>query len=92
MYLQVSLPAGASAELMSQDAPKNGTMFFEIRTAQGRSTHVSVLEFTAGAGTVGLPSQVVASLWPSGVIPSGEHVTVTYRRLEKGMHWALYWL
>lgn len=70
---------------MDQDAPRNGTMFFQIRTSHGRSSHVSVLDFTAGPGTVGLPSQVAASLWPAGEIPSGEKVTVTYRRLEKGV-------
>ena len=69
---------------MGQDAPKNGTMFFQIQTSRGISTHVSVLEFTAPAGTVGLPSEVIASLWPSGELPSDEQVTVTYRRLEKG--------
>ena len=75
---------------MAQDAPKNGTMFFQISTAQGRSTHVSVLDFTAAGGSVGLPSHVVASLWPSGMQQPGEKVTVTYRRLEKGMKFS--WL
>ena len=69
---------------MSQDAPKNGAMFFQITTAHGRSTHVSVLDFTARLDSVDLPSQVVASLWPSETLQPEEKVTVTYRRLEKG--------
>lgn len=82
--MQIQLPASVSGELMGQDAPKNGTMFFQIQTLGGRSTHAGVLDFSAGAGIVGLPRLVVASLWPSGDIPPEAIVTVTYRRLEKG--------
>lgn len=83
---KISLPASASRDLMAQDAPKNGTMFFEVSTPGGDRTHTGVLSFTAPEGGVGLPRQVVASLWPKGEIPSGERVTVTYRRLEKGTY------
>lgn len=70
---------------MAQDAPKNGTMFFQVRSSQGCTTHASVLEFTAAGDTVGLPPQVVARLWPGNEgIPAGEKINVTYRRLEKG--------
>ena len=70
---------------MAQDAPKNGAMFFELRSGSGAATHAGLLDFTAGEGTVGVPPQVAASLWPSGTVPLGEQVTVTYRRLEKGV-------
>ena len=69
---------------MGLDAPKNGTMFFQIQTSGGTSTHAGVLDFSAGAGMVGLPSLVIESLWPSGSIPPEANVTITYRRLEKG--------
>ena len=82
--LQILLPPSASPELMAQDAPKNGAMFFELRAGSGATTHAGLLDFTAGEGTVGVPPQVAASLWPSGSVPVGEQVTITYRRLEKG--------
>jgi len=82
--MQITLPASASRELMAQDAPKNGTMFFEVTTQGGGRTHTGVLSFTAPEGSAGLPPHVVASLWPDGRLPTGETVTVTYRRLEKG--------
>jgi hypothetical protein len=82
--LQISLPASASRDLMAQDAPKNGTMLFEVSTPGGMRTHTGVLGFTAADGVAGLPPQVIASLWENGQIPEGERVTVTYRRLEKG--------
>ena len=85
VVFQIQLPASASNELMIQDAPKNGTMFFQITTSLGRSTHVSVLDFTARFDSVDLPSQVVASLWPPGMMQPEEKVVVTYRRLEKGI-------
>ena len=69
---------------MAQDAPKNGTMFFEVSTPGGGRTHTGVLDFTAAEGAAGLPPQVIASLWENGRIPGGEWITVTYRRLEKG--------
>ena len=69
---------------MRQDAPKNGALFFELRTAEGNSTHAGSLDFSAPEGTVFLPHQVVANLWADGVIPENVQLNVRYKRLEKG--------
>lgn len=67
----------------AQDAPKNGAMFFELRTPGGTVAHAGLLEFTAPEGVALLPRDVAAALWGLGAEPSGP-VTVTYTRLEKG--------
>jgi nitrate reductase alpha subunit len=36
---KLCLPASAQSALLSQDAPKNGPMFFELTTPAGRRTH-----------------------------------------------------
>eukprot|EP00798_Chlamydomonas_sp_ICE-L_P002791 gene2791-12666_t len=80
---KVKLPPSAGATLMAQDAPKNGPMLFEVRTAAGSFTHAGLLEFTQAEGTVALPRKVIDKLWGRGQQPQG-HVTVTYKFLEKG--------
>ena len=84
MHLQVLLPPSIGNELLRQDSPKNGSMFFELSSDQGNSTHAGVLDFTAPEGHIMVPPQVAASLWPEGAIPSGATLTATYKRLEKG--------
>ena len=78
---------------MSQDAPKNGAMMFEISTGAGRSVHAGVLDFSAPPGTVALPEHLIRNLW--GLTTGDGHchgdVTVTYKRLPKGRMW-LYFL
>ena len=39
LRLQVLLPPSAGAELMRQDAPKNGAQLFELASASGRTMH-----------------------------------------------------
>ncbi len=44
---------------MRQDAAKNGALFFQLTALEtGRVTHVSLLEFTAPDGVIGLPRKV----------------------------------
>ena len=81
--MQVQLPASVGSELMAQDASKNGSIFFELRTASGATTHASVLDYTAPEGTVTLPEQTSHSLFGA---QTGAHGTlqVTYTTLPKG--------
>ena len=53
----MALPAAVGALLMSQDAPRNGAMFFELSSLGGR-THAGVLDFSAPPGTLVLPPKV----------------------------------
>uniref|UniRef100_A0A383WIE9 UBX domain-containing protein n=1 Tax=Tetradesmus obliquus TaxID=3088 RepID=A0A383WIE9_TETOB len=57
------LPPSVGASLMSQDAPKNGAMLFEVAASNGGRTHAGVLEFTAPEGVVLLPEKVANCLW-----------------------------
>jgi hypothetical protein len=59
---QVLLPPSAGAELMAQDAPKNGAQLFELRGASGARTHAGVLNFTAPEGCVAAPAHVMRNL------------------------------
>ncbi len=59
---QVLLPPSAGAELMAQDAPKNGAQLFELRGASGALTHAGVLNFTAPEGCVAAPAHVIRNL------------------------------
>lgn len=43
---------------MSQDAYKNGPMFFQLTNAAGNRTHAGLLEFSAAEGFVALPRKV----------------------------------
>merc|ERR1719152_1088620 len=61
--LRTELPRAASAELEAQQASKNGQLFFELSNpATGRTTHASILAFSATDGTVGLPAEVLTNL------------------------------
>jgi len=54
---KVTLPRSAAAELAH--AYKNGQLFFELSAGNGRPvTHVSILDFTADEGTIGMPPEV----------------------------------
>ena len=66
---QVLLPPSAGAELMRQDAPKNGAQLFELRTASGHVTHAGVLDFTAAEGSIAVPPHVLRNL-AQGVNPA----------------------
>lgn len=71
---------------MSQDAPKNGAMLFELSTSVGRSLHAGVLDFSAAQGTVGVPEHLIRNLWGL-TTRDGRchgHVVVTYKKLPKG--------
>jgi Ubiquitin fusion degradation protein UFD1 len=86
---QMLLPPSVGAFLMSQDVPKNGAIFFEVATQDGRRTHAGVLDFTAPEGTVVLPHKVVRSLrgLEQPDVEAAQfsgRVSLTYRRLEKG--------
>lgn len=63
------LPPSAGAELMRQDAPKNGAQLFELRTASGHATHAGVLDFTAAEGSIAVPPHVLRNL-AQGVNPA----------------------
>lgn len=71
---------------MSQDAPKNGAMLFELSTSVGRSLHAGVLDFSAAQGTVGVPEHLIRNLWglTTGDGQCHGHVVVTYKKLPKG--------
>jgi ubiquitin fusion degradation protein 1 len=60
---KLQLPPSVGASLMSQDAPKNGAMLFEVAASNGGRTHAGVLEFTAPEGVVLLPEKVANCLW-----------------------------
>lgn len=71
---------------MSQDAPKNGAMLFELATSAGRSVHAGVLDFSAAHGTVAIPQHLIRNLWGLTTC-DGQchgHVIVTYKKLPKG--------
>ena len=55
---QILLPPSAGASLMSQDAYKNGPMFFRLAAPGGRVTHAGLLEFSGAEGFVALPLKV----------------------------------
>jgi len=59
---KISLPRSAQLELEQQQASKNGLLFFELRAADGRVTHGSILEFSAAEGTVGCPAELLRAL------------------------------
>lgn len=84
--LQVRLPKSAGDALMSQDAPKNGAMLFQLSTSAGRSLHAGVLDFSAVPGTIGVPEHLIRNLWglTTGDGQCHGHVIVTYKRLPKG--------
>lgn len=73
---------------MSQDAPKNGAMLFEVSTPAGRTLHAGVLDFAAASGTVALPEHLIRNLWglTTGDGQCHGQVTVTYKKLSKGAH------
>ncbi len=85
--MQIRLPKSAGDALMSQDAPKNGAMLFELSTSAGRSLHAGVLDFSAAQGTVGVPEHLIRNLWglTTGDGQCHGHVIVTYRKLPKGI-------
>ena len=70
-WRQVLLPPSVGAELMAQGAERNAAPFFEVRTAAGGLTHVSVLDYTAAEGTIGLPLKVRS--WLRGML-AAQHV------------------
>lgn len=80
------LPASVGAELMRQDAPRNGAMLFELGHPNGRTTHAGLLEYTAPEGTVALPTKVLRCLWGPDAVPEEcfGRISVKYRRLPKG--------
>ena len=85
-WLQIRLPNSAGDALMSQDAPKNGAMLFELATSAGRSVHAGVLDFSAAHGTVAVPEHLIRNLWGLTTC-DGQchgHVIVTYKKLPKG--------
>ena len=85
--MQIRLPKSAGDALMSQDAPKNGAMLFELSTSAGRSLHAGVLDFSAAQGTVGVPEHLIRNLWglTTGDGQCHGHVIVTYKKLPQGI-------
>eukprot|EP01023_Acetabularia_acetabulum_P025424 TRINITY_DN2433_c0_g1_i3.p1 TRINITY_DN2433_c0_g1~~TRINITY_DN2433_c0_g1_i3.p1 ORF type:complete len:356 (+),score=59.84 TRINITY_DN2433_c0_g1_i3:149-1069(+) len=79
------LPTSMQMELMRQDAPKNGTLLFEVRSGEN-VTHAGVLDFTAPEGTVLLPNKVLKCLWGSQAEASGQQIQVSYKYLPKGQY------
>ena len=85
---KITLPRSASLMLEQQQATKNGQLFFELSNAQsGRTTHASILDFSAADGTVGCPPEVLANqgldeaAMGAGLRPS---IVVRYRALKRG--------
>lgn len=86
---KIQLPRSASVELEQQQASKNGQLFFELSTAAGKSTHASILDFSAPEGTVGCPEEVLRILGlgdiADGAAPElRPTLTVRYRALKRG--------
>ncbi|CAD7701033.1 unnamed protein product [Ostreobium quekettii] len=82
---KVLLPPSFGAELMNQEASKNGGLLFEITAPSGGHTCAGLLEFSAPEGTVGLPKKVIQSLWG----PEGQcvgQVRVSYKLLPPGTY------
>uniref|UniRef100_A0A7S4BTG8 UBX domain-containing protein n=1 Tax=Chrysotila carterae TaxID=13221 RepID=A0A7S4BTG8_CHRCT len=80
---KVTLPRSAAAELAH--AYKNGQLFFELSAGNGRPvTHVSILDFTADEGTIGMPPEVLRCLGLATDGSSGHHVMVRYKLLKRG--------
>lgn len=84
--LQIRLPKSAGDALMSQDAPKNGAMLFQLATSAGRSVHAGVLDFSAAPGTVAVPEHLIRNLWGLTTCDGQCHgdVIVSYKKLPKG--------
>lgn len=85
---KIRLPKSSGDALMSQDAPKNGAMLFELSTSAGRTLHAGVLDFSAAQGTVGVPEHLIRNLWglTTGDGQCHGHVIVTYKKLPKGTY------
>lgn len=85
---KVVLPPSASRELDAQQASKNGQLFFEVHcAATDRTTHASILDFTAAEGTAGLPDEMLANLGLTEELMTRElrpNLTVRYRALKRG--------
>jgi hypothetical protein len=91
---KISLPYSAKVSLEEQQASKNGQLFFELSTADGRRTHAAILDYSAAEGTVGAPPELLRCLGLShlaspeaataGFAALTAPVAVAYRRLEKG--------
>jgi ubiquitin fusion degradation protein 1 len=79
------LPPSVGASLMSQDAPKNGAMLFEVAASNGGRTHAGVLEFTAPEGVVLLPDKVANCLWglPSNSSDGGSSSSSQSRAVQQ---------
>eukprot|EP00908_Phaeocystis_cordata_P002665 Transcript_12911.p1 GENE.Transcript_12911~~Transcript_12911.p1 ORF type:complete len:414 (+),score=166.50 Transcript_12911:99-1340(+) len=59
---KISLPYSAKVALEEQQASKNGQLFFELSTADGRRTHAAILDYSAEEGTVGCPPELLRCL------------------------------
>ena len=86
---KITLPRSASLELEQQQASKNGQMFFELTTPDGRATHASILDFSAAEGTVGLPEEVCRILGLHDLVEGSAPevrptLQVRYRALKRG--------
>ena len=85
---KVVLPPSASRELEAQQAHKNGQLFFEVHcAATDRTTHASILDFSASEGTVGLPDEMLANLGLTHELMAAEqrpNIIVRYRALKRG--------
>ena len=83
---KITLPRSASLELEAQQASRLGQLFFELHNpASGRTTHASILDFSALEGTVGLPEEVLANLGISAEAMAAERrptVQVRFRALK----------
>lgn len=85
---KITLPRSASLDLERQQASRHGQLFFELSNAStGRTTHASILDFSAPEGTVGLPAEVLANLGLTADMMAPEvrpQITVRYRALKRG--------
>lgn len=83
---KILLPPSAGSSLLSQDASKNGPMYFHLATPSGTATHAGLLEFSGAEGFVALPLKVIRSLWGPNATEEdcAGRLHVAYRRLPKG--------
>lgn len=86
LLVQVLLSASVGADLLQQNATVAGAPYFELRTASGATTHAGVLDYSAAEGTIGLPLQVVRSLWgPDATLEAASGLLhIKFVRLDKG--------
>ena len=88
---KVCLPRDAQNELDAQSASAHGQLFFSLALMDGsRTTHASILDFSAADGAVGAPPELLHCLGVDAAALEGgsppPEIAVRYARLKKGTY------